>query len=805
MIEALGAPAESPERKKQALNNLVVYAHQTGGRDILLKGGYIEKLIPMLSVNSQYCSALMKILHGFCENNYSVTLQLMNRVRTEQIMEWIIKYTSDIDHTTDSLSLIVVQLKAIVDHVFNANKLKPEDAHKNLYIRENNQKVSEILHEVPEFTRTLNILVSLLAEKRLTAIARDAVVDAFIKCIGYHKAVSDFILNNRGIRKLLELASLSCFPLAEKTSPYPINTDTYIHVSVALASIHEKIQYYEKDMDKFQEQAESIINEFIDSQKETSNLQGLVALSSMTLASREVGNLIANKNDIVSKLLIISTREDEIAQRLAAEALALAATDKTVCNTIATNGLDVLHALYESTDNDVRVRGLVTLCKVCMKGSGNIKDKVLADEGAKKLYGSCRAFLMSTKKDFEMRKWACEGLAYLTLDADVKELLVNDTEALNNLLELAKEGDSTVMYGICNTLVNLTNSYDKPEKNPEMEALAEYAKQPLPKMHAKDEEEFIKKRINVLMDRGLITALVNFIDIKSESTKEMLARIFHAVVSETTHRGKVVAQGGVKTLLPLAEKGTEKGINLASQALAKIGITSNPKLAFSGQRCMEVVRPFVKMLNFKNDSLIRFEGLMALTNLASMSDEVRRRIMKEKGFFAIEALMFDEEDEIKRAASECMCNLVLNDEAFNKYKEETDCERVKLVTLYCGEEPMELARAASGTLAILTSDVDICKKVAEVKSHLEIFKYLVSSDKPELRHRGLYIVANMLQADKDIAEKFIADELFEVLMALRVTNSTNGSDSTMTKELDRCFEAAQKWQLIEENPEVSDQ
>ena len=46
--------------------------------------------------------------------------------------------------------------------------------------------------------------------------------------------------------------------------------------------------------------------------------------------------------------------------------------------------------------------------------------------------------------------------------------------------------------------------------------------------------------------------------------------------------------------------------------------------------------------------------------------------MKEKGFPLIESLMFDEHDLVKRAATECMCNMVLCEEvtlllAFTRY------------------------------------------------------------------------------------------------------------------------------------------
>jgi len=38
----------------------------------------------------------------------------------------------------------------------------------------------------------------------------------------------------------------------------------------------------------------------------------------------------------------------------------------------------------------------------------------------------------------DLRKWAAEGLAYLTLDADVKEDLVEDTDSLKSIIDLSK-------------------------------------------------------------------------------------------------------------------------------------------------------------------------------------------------------------------------------------------------------------------------------------------------------------------------------------------------------------------------------
>lgn len=94
-------------------------------------------------------------------------------------------------------------------------------------------------------------------------------------------------------------------------------------------------------------------------------------------------------------------------------------------------------------------------------------------------------FLANEAKDLDQRRWAVEGLAYLTLDAEIKEELVTDLSSIQALVEIAKVGDRTVMFPAASVFVNLMNAYDKPEIMPEMKQLAEYAKQKVPEEHYK--------------------------------------------------------------------------------------------------------------------------------------------------------------------------------------------------------------------------------------------------------------------------------------------------------------------------------
>ena len=136
------------------------------------------------------------------------------------------------------------------------------------------------------------------------------------------------------------------------------------------------------------------------------------------------------------------------------------------------------------------------------------------------------------------RRWAIEGLAYLTFDADVKEDLVEDKNALQAMFQLAKvlhnfgfltralwfkvsqtnlyvkcfwecsfkdlacvcifsaqtltenclslqSEDKTVLFAVGSTLVNCTNSYDVEKPDAQMVELAKYAKQHVPEEHPK--------------------------------------------------------------------------------------------------------------------------------------------------------------------------------------------------------------------------------------------------------------------------------------------------------------------------------
>jgi hypothetical protein len=95
---------------------------------------------------------------------------------------------------------------------------------------------------------------------------------------------------------------------------------------------------------------------------------------------------------------------------------------------IVTNGLPVLRKLFNSEDQNVRVRALVVsikfsnlaqffkgLCK-CASAGGDDYSKQTMEEGTTlTLASKCKEFLLDINNSVDVRRFACEALSYLSL------------------------------------------------------------------------------------------------------------------------------------------------------------------------------------------------------------------------------------------------------------------------------------------------------------------------------------------------------------------------------------------------------
>lgn len=473
-------------------------------------------------------------------------------------------------------------------------------------------------------------------------------------------------------------------------------------------------------------------------------------------------------------ILVMANSDDVLQQKVASECIIAAVSKADKAKAIINQGINILKKLYTSKNDAIRVRALVGMCKLGSSGGNDATVKPFADGSNLKLAEACRRFLLHPGKDQDIRKWSAEGLSYLTLDAEVKEKLIEDKPALQALIELAKTEDQSVIYGVITTLVNLCNAYEKQEVIPEMVELAKFAKHHIPEESELDDADFVSKRIIILANEGVTTALVALCKTESPNSKELIARVFNALCSEQEVRGLVVQQGGVKVLLKLSLNGTDKGKRHAAQALSRIAITINPEVAFSGQRSLEVIRPLLNQLHPDCGGLENFESLMGLCNIAQMNETSRLRILKEGGLSKMDHYMYEDHLYLCRAATQAITNMCMSDEVVKIYEGEND--RLKFLVALTLDEDTETYLAASGALAILTSSSEkCCQKYFDSKSWLESLQFMLSSTNNDLQFRGVCIVRNIVNVGKEVADKVMATNVMEILMAI-MKLETNGKE-----------------------------
>ena len=782
MLAALTTPTTPLDRQVKAARNLAILSREVAGAEKIFAAEGAGKLIGVLetTANPELLTHLLQTLAGVCSGHRARAHVVLQTISLERLSSLVASPSSSV--ASSAVAILKHSLLAATG----------EDA-RSPQLAESALVTADTAVIVP----VVQMLLLSLVSREISADARDYIIELLLRTVP-QASLGEMFMREGLVTRLLLLATETSG--VQPRESLKISPECRMNVSMVLSTLYEALGRDKKKelQERFSSESAGFILSLLSREDAESQIRGLTALAALIQGVVEVGNAVFGDEAVLKKALGVASSEEVGCQVVVAEVLALAASDKTRCHGIIREGLPVLKELYAASDDRVKVRALVGLCKLGSVGGGNVNAQTFAEGSTVKLERACRKFLVDTEKGDILRKWAAEGMAFLTLDASVKEPLIEDRPALEALLGLARSRDHSLVFGVATILVNLTNSYDKPEKNQELEELGRYAGENIPKDHEWDGEEYVRKRVGGLMEVGVVPVLADLGTSESKRVHEQVSRVLLALASEAGHRGVIIQQGGAKLLLSLFQDNTDKGRLIAAQALAKLGITSDPKLAFPGQRSLEVVRPLVTLLK-ADHSLMQFEGLMALTNLASMSDDVRRRILKEGGVGLMESLMFEEHELIRRAATEAMCNMILLEEVAIRFHRSDDIERVKLWTLFSGEEDEKLASAASGGLSLLSRDPKICEQILTVKSAMDILRELVTSGSEDLQFRGLYILANLVGTSREAAARVMEGDLLEVCTAY----SQGDFPARLKETAQRALGRAVKYGIIQPNPTMN--
>ncbi|XP_038184018.1 protein unc-45 homolog B [Arvicola amphibius] len=753
MFEILLNENSEAEKREKAANNLIVLGREEAGAERIFQSNGVGLLLQLLDTKKpELVLAAVRTLSGMCSGHRARATAILHTVHIDRICNLMAV-------ENEEMSLAVCNLlQAIIDSLSGEDKREHRGKEEAL-----------VLDTKKDLKQITSHLLDMLVSKKVSGQGRDQALNLLNKNVprkdlAIHDNSRTIYVVDNGLRKILKVVG----QVPDLPSCLPLTDNTRMLASILINKLYDDLRC-DPERDHFRKICEEYITGKFDPQDMDKNVNAIQTVSGILQGPFDLGNQLLGMKGVMEMMVALCGSEREADQLVAVEALIHASTKLSRATFIITNGVSLLKQIYKTTKNEkIKIRTLVGLCKLGSAGGSDYGLRQFAEGSTEKLAKQCRKWLCNTAIDTRTRRWAVEGLAYLTLDADVKDDFVQDIPALQAMFELAKTSDKTILYSVANTLVNCTNSYDVKEVVPELVQLAKFSKQHVPEEHPKDKKDFVDMRVKRLLKAGVISALACMVKadsaILTDQTKELLARVFLALCDNPKDRGTIVAQGGGKALIPLALEGTDVGKVKAAHGLAKIAAVSNPDIAFPGERVYEVVRPLVSLLDTQRDGLQNYEALLGLTNLSGRSDKLRQKIFKEKALPDIENYMFENHDQLRQAATECMCNMVINKEVQERFLADGN-DRLKLVVLLCGEEDDKLQNAAAGALAMLTAaHKKLCLKMTQVTTQwLEILQRLCLHDQLSVQHRGLVIAYNLLSADAELARKLVESELLEIL------------------------------------------
>ena len=178
----------------------------------------------------------------------------------------------------------------------------------------------------------------------------------------------------------------------------------------------------------------------------------------------------------------------------------------------------------------------------------------------------------------------------------------------------------------------------------------------------------------------------------------------------------------------------------------QVGISINPALyprrTGSGPEAM--VKPIITLIDDLSHELSTFEACMCLCNLATV-DDLKEKIVKEKGWRALEMALTSQNPLVQRAAIEAMSNLVTHDEIAQKFTNPTSTA-TKVFVGFCGSDDVKSQIAAVGGIATLLGwqSPEIGASLLQAGVLEPLVEIALISEEPGLVHRAAAALQRLL-------------------------------------------------------------
>ena len=506
--------------------------------------------------------------------------------------------------------------------------------------------------------------------------------------------------------------------------------------------------------DPYSKKTTGLVKNLVFASSNVEKIQGLNSLHVLfnSVPGLAIGILRDSSGDggMLAEIMEVVEFETFEVQVGAAEMLASACCDSKTAKSVALHCTDFLVNAWRATgphQHGLKKASAFVLSKIMMMSLERLENEIEA------LFALLRSVVLEASGDLGV---AVEAVAYISLHPKIKNIVAYDLVFLRCLFGHSGSDDEPLRYGIALILGNVTAV--PREMSDDQVQLRKLQKMSLPtsqqKTGAAEVETLanVQKRVDFMVDCGLVASIVSLAKSNRDLVKHQVAKCLHSVSLSQKHRGGMIQLGCCRVLLTtykvedatvketdtmssdLNRDGNSSTKMISAQALAKLTITTNPSLAFRGEMIYEVIRPLLHLLSAEH-GLLQFEGLMALTNLASVGPPLCEKINEMGGVKMIETLQFNDNLLIRRASTEALCNL-MNSPSIGKMYVDGRLNIAVMVALSDSDD-FQTRRAASGALAILCGGFDGAKEVVLKQNRIgEILAGLVEDENEEIGARG---------------------------------------------------------------------
>lgn len=363
------------------------------------------------------------------------------------------------------------------------------------------------------------------------------------------------------------------------------------------------------------------------------------------------------------------------------------------------------------------------------------------------------------------KRTAIEGLAYASMQAVGKDEITRDPTFLDELLKIPGKDSlsATTTFGILTLIDNLTRylpvlSEDQ-RKIAELKAYANASGPSILTTHHLDEDASVTNRCKWLLDSKVVPFLVglraSYVSTSlSPGSLNLYSRILLSLARTQANRGTMAQQGAIPLILNIY---SSSAIDAAAKyilahALARILISCDPTLI--SKYAASTLNPLIVLLsppesndNGSRNLLPTFEGLLALTNLASDLTLSTSKILIRDALPQIEDVLLSSNELLQRAAIELINNMVNSPDGVELLANGSPPanRRLHIILALTDAHDEPTRRAAGGTLASITEYEPVVKFILQRDRGLELILKMCEDDDLALVHRGLVSIRNILE------------------------------------------------------------